>query len=417
MGAHKEEMGGRIISPDDSGYLDRVKRIKKEGMKMLGKTNITALKEGGTATEIEEYRWIQKEAGRIRGNFVKCICKGGYLVAIAEDGSVAYTEDGEVWGVLTLGYERCHLNDIDWDGKRFLIVGSYMGTEISDSESSALMVATSDFKALEKLGPLQDSQGKYYLEYYAVMPQNGVYVVLARKGPLVYALFTDLVDVKNSSYLEYGGMDATGVKCCISAKNSGWMLAMVCATGRYAGSGNFSRIYYDKAETSTSNSLSDTTTVFECKDRLYFMNRKSGGDYRLGRYTDVGEVLVMSTGKDFGFIDGVYFDGCEIFINHHEALVVRKGESIEEKTVEDMTEIAPEMQMNCISKAFGRLYIFGNQGTILESSTETGNEAGIAVQTISAKKALADAKAYTDVRYVELEARIAALEATKKMEE
>ena len=93
---------------------------------------------------------------------------------------------------------------------------------------------------------------------------------------------------------------------------------------------------------------------------------------------------------------------------------MRKGESIAEKTIGDMLEIAPEMQMNCISKAFGRLYVFGNQGLILESSTETGNEAGIAVQTISAKKALADAKAYTDARYAELEDRIAALEALER---
>ena len=140
------------------------------------------------------------------------------------------------------------------------------------------------------------------------------------------------------------------------------------------------------------------------------MNRRSGGEYRLGRYTDSGEVLVVSTGKDFGFVDGVYFDGCEVFINNHEALIVKKGESIAEKTLEDMIEIDPEMQLNCICKAFGRMYIFGNQGAILESSTETGNEAGIAVQTMSAKKALADAKSYTDVRYAELEARIAALE-------
>ena len=30
MGAYKEEIGGHVISPDDAGYLDRVKRIKKE---------------------------------------------------------------------------------------------------------------------------------------------------------------------------------------------------------------------------------------------------------------------------------------------------------------------------------------------------------------------------------------------------
>ena len=107
---------------------------------------------------------------------------------------------------------------------------------------------------------------------------------------------------------------------------------------------------------------------------------------------------------------GVYFNGCELFINNHEMLVVRKGESIADKTVDDLIEIAPEMILNCITKAFGQLYIFGNQGVILRSSVEINNENAIAVQTLSAKKALADAKAYADSRYAELEARIAELE-------
>ena len=75
-----------------------------------------------------------------------------------------------------------------------------------------------------------------------------------------------------------------------------------------------------------------------------------------------------------------------------------------------MIEIAPELTMNCITKAFGQLYIFGNQGVILKSSVETNNEEVIIVQAISAKKALLDSKKYTDERYAALEERIAALE-------
>ena len=61
-----------------------------------------------------------------------------------------------------------------------------------------------------------------------------------------------------------------------------------------------------------------------------------------------------------------------------------------------MIEIVPENTMNIIIKAFNQLYIFGNRGLILKSSMETNNNEAITVQTLSAKKALAQAKAYTD---------------------
>ena len=120
--------------------------------------------------------------------------------------------------------------------------------------------------------------------------------------------------------------------------------------------------------------------------------------------------MTVCMGQNFAFKNGVYFNGCQIFINNHEMMVVRKDENIADKTLEDLIEIAPETTMNCIMRAFGRLYIFGNQGAILKSSAETNNEEAVAVQTLSAKKALADAKRYTDGQFAVLEARIAALE-------
>ena len=73
---------------------------------MLGKTNITTLSEGAVATEIEDYNWIQMQAG-VNGNFVKAVYKNGYLVAITADGTVAYTKDGEVWQTSRLEYKEC----------------------------------------------------------------------------------------------------------------------------------------------------------------------------------------------------------------------------------------------------------------------------------------------------------------------
>lgn len=373
---------------------------------MLGKTNMTALQEGGIVTEIEDFKWIQVQTG-IRGNFVKAIYKGGYLAAVAADGTVAYTEDGEVWDMAALEYENCRINDIDWDGSRFLLAGSLGG-----NVKTGLMVETTDFKNFVK------TELTKYSECYAVMPQNGRYAVVARgEYDAVYAVFTDFgATTVNSKKLT--APTSWKVHHCMIAKNSAEML-VYAHVNSIQGTSNFNehvvyKICDELAELVVrSSELPDVKAMapFECKGSVYFMDLLSERNYNLNKVTESGEILTMCTGQNFMFVDGVYFNSCQLFINNHEMLVVKKGENIADKTVDDLIEIAPEFTMNCITKAFGRLYIFGNQGVILRSSVESGNEEAIVVQAMSAKKALADAKAYTDARYAELEARITALEA------
>ena len=72
--------------------------------------------------------------------------------------------------------------------------------------------------------------------------------------------------------------------------------------------------------------------------------------------------------------------------------------------------------MTFIEKAFGQLFIFGNQGLILKSTNEVNNKEAIAVQHLSAKQALAQSKIYTNEQVASLEARIAALEAFHQAE-
>ena len=61
----------------------------------------------------------------------------------------------------------------------------------------------------------------------------------------------------------------------------------------------------------------------------------------------------------------MYFNNSEVFINHNSMMVVKNGESIGDKSVNDLLDASPEAAMSCITKAFGLIYIFGNRGLIL----------------------------------------------------
>lgn len=380
---------------------------------MLGKTNITALSEGAIVTEIEDYNWIQMQSG-IFGNFVKAIYKNGYLVGITADGVIAYTTDGEAWQTHTLEYEDCKLNDVDWDGSRFIFVGSYMGTSPLESEAAetvqrGLVVVTSDLVTYE-VKEIGNDMGGYISEYFLIYPANGKYIVIAKvtepsstRSGKAYRFLGNLEDAwtlkGNEVYQEHP-----------FAKNSKDIITF------YGKAGNRVVYYSPRMIRGNDASAQDLDVglggdiynikAFECKDELYFMTFGKS----LYKMTSSYEYMLLSNEKDFAFVDGAYFDDSRLFINAHEMLVVKKGENIADKTLEDLIEIAPELTMNCITKAFGQLYIFGNQGVILRSSVETNNAEAVTVQTISAKKALLDAKKYTDEQYAALEARIVALE-------
>ncbi len=380
---------------------------------MLGKTNITTLSESAIVTEIENYNWIQMQSG-VFTNFIKAIYRNGYLVGITANGTIVYTTDGDAWQTHFLEYEDCKLNDIDWDGSRFIFVGSYKGINPLENGTDkmvqrGLIVVTSDFETYE-VKDVESNTG-YASEYYLIYPTNGKYIAIAR----VSASGTSY----NGKTYEYLGnleekWETEAQRNFLTysmAKNSKDIIVfqeeykLGGITSHYVGriSGSTGTVY-----SYTNVNVLESTKAFECKDELYIM--LFNGYYSLYKITNSNECMVMSSEKNFAFVDGVYFNNCKIFINNHEMLIVKSGESIADKTLEDMIEIAPELTMNCITKAFGQLYIFGNQGVILKSSVETNNEEVLTVQAISAKKALLDAKKYTNEKYATLEARIAALE-------
>jgi hypothetical protein len=401
---------------------------------MLGKTNISTLSEGAIVTEIEDFKWIQIQSG-IYGNFVKAVCKNGYLAAITADGTVVYTTDGEVWQTSVLEYEDCKLNDIYWDGSRFILVGSYSYTDtnLDATYQRGLILTTEDFAVYDKVeipggySVENDGRGNWITEYLGIYAENSKYLVLGiekiksnTNGTLketiyLYRYVGNLVNEWEKLQVHY--FEKLNSLLSVANNSNKFMISYsgTVKNGSYTSALNeIGIITNDERKVIETGKQSGNllTPVFECKNELYYMRLYSSENYVLSKVIDSDEKIVLSQGINYGFVDGIYFNNCQLFINNHEMMVVKKGESLANKTLDDLIEIAPELTMNCITKAFGQLYIFGNQGAILKSSVETNNENAIAVQTLSAKKALADAKAYSDEKYAQLEARIIALESS-----
>lgn len=405
---------------------------------MLGKTNIRTLSEGAIVTEIEDYKWVQMQSG-VYGNFVKAIYKNNYLTAITADGTVVYTTDGEVWQTSVVEYEDCRINDIYWDGSRFLLVGSYTKTveSLEINLRMGLILSTMDFSLYEQINIPEENNFlnntntsyNWVEEYLGIYMENSRYFALSISNIGEWNSTQRKMTVKTIYIRRYIGDLQSKWESEISvifteinplrsvAKNLNKFIISCSGSYRTNTSVTYREaVYiftgYEYKTVSLKNLHSNILIpVFECKNELYSMYLYSSNNYALTKVIETDEQIVLSQNINYGFVDGIYFNNCQIFINNHEMLIVKKGESFADKTLDDLIEIAPELTMNCITKAFGQLYIFGNQGAILKSSVETNNENAVAVQTLSAKKALADAKAYSDERYAELEARIIALEA------
>ncbi|MCM1193327.1 MAG: hypothetical protein NC123_16495 [Butyrivibrio sp.] len=395
---------------------------------MLGKTNVTTMAEGAMVTEIEDLKWIRMQSG-INSNFVKAIYENGYLAAITTDGKVAYTTDGEAWQVSVLEYTDYQLEDIAWDGSRFLLAGSYKDTvERTDGTSGeyylGFIATTADFVSYEYFGAdtekiTSKEQFNYFSRYISIYPVNNNWVILAisriKNGSGSGEVDTiEVIIGRAGEFLEKRvQVENQSVGNILVGKNSqGFLFTNVTQYNEYVClfNGNtltWKEVYKLRDDFGTV----DLLPVFECKDELYYMTVTQDENYKFAKVLFSGEEMVLSTGINYGFVDGVYFNECKLFINNHEMMILKKGESIIDKTQENLIEIAPENTMTCITKAFGRLFAFGNQGLILKSSTEGNSEEAILIQTISAKKALLEANAYTDRYYKLLEARIAELEA------
>lgn len=395
---------------------------------MLGKTNITAIESGTIISDIEDYRWDRVRVEGVTGTFVQAVYENETLVAITKDGMIVYTKDGENWSKVQLDIEGTYeLTDVIWDGRRYVMVGSC--EEIVDQEYiyHGFIVVTEDLMDFNIIHANDE-----YSRYYAVIEKDGKYIVISKESAVnrsYGAINANIGSIENwdsrlkeqITTLEYPtyinatttGQDFAKVTCdcqIIIAKNTrgGILYVKFFHDGRYSPT---ERTYWTQDWHAFNGRLSFSGNLmagFECKGKIYVYT----SDNLLFKVnTDTGEKY--NAGGDVFYKNAVYYDKSEIFLNEYGIVIVRNGENISEKTEDDLIEITYDFSMELIIKAFTGLYIFGTGGNILKSNNEVNNEEALSVKTMSAYKALYDAKLYTDEKYAALEARITELENEK----
>ncbi len=397
---------------------------------MLGKTNITVIEGGTVVSDIEDYSWDRVRVEGATGTFVQAIYENDMLVTIMKNGTVIYSRDGENWTKIRLDIEGTYeLADIIWDGRRFVMVGSR--EEIVEQEYiyHGFIAVTENFIDFNIIHA-QDE----YSRYYAVIEKDEKYTVISKESSLdkkhgVINANTGSIEnwdshlteeIEHFQYRTYVNPTTTS---SANAKVTCDCKIIVVKNNR----GGLLYVWF-----SHEGSYSPTTSTYWTPDWHTF-KRNGGGDGKTGNdeilagfecrgktffcYTDKRLVRVdMDTGEKFnlgatvGYTDAVYYDKCEVYLNEYGIVIVRNGENVNEKSLDDLIEITYDFSMELIVKAFAGLYIFGTGGNILKSNSEVKNEEALAVKTMSASKALYDAKNYTDEKYNALEARIAALE-------
>lgn len=70
--------------------------------------------------------------------------------------------------------------------------------------------------------------------------------------------------------------------------------------------------------------------AFECKDEFYYIFLREREEYEFAKVpsSNSGDVMVISNNINYMFKDGIYFNGCQLFINAHEMLIVKKEKAL-----------------------------------------------------------------------------------------
>lgn len=405
---------------------------------MLGKTNLTTIKESTTVTDIEDFSWRSIKIDGVNSDFIKAVYANNTLAAITRDGTIVSTADGENWRKTRIETEGSYeLEDIIWTGSRYVMVGnrkelvteSGLGNTDSNNTTTSykyhgIIVISQQLTEFS----IEEDQENFYSRYYAVVDKDGDYIIISKEykkmdgdkhdpnGGGVYAVTkseSGRVKQKIAECTVYQNSECyhfNMVKVIVAKNNGGGAVFVVEENNGTSSYGVYKTSDWAKYHGyKTSSTAYDFLAIFECKGYLYYCEAQGNG-YYLSKIISISTVDIICKDIPVFFVDAVYFNKCEIFLTRNSMLVIRAGESIAEKIADGLIEITYDFEIKFIEKAFNKLFIFGAGGNILSSSDETQNNEGIAVKTMSATKALFDARAYTDERYAALEARIIELE-------
>lgn len=402
---------------------------------MLGRTNITNVKGGTVVSNVEDLAWNEVGTLSVEGSFKRAVWGNNTLVAVTGGGNVIYSKDGENWeeAVFKTNAEYKIVDGV-WDGKRFVFAANDPAIIITEDFQEYEYYAISGVKRLYAIfyntdgtytiiGAIQSiysDESTYKISFLKGMPENLKEVGIIDSMPYSERMNKENCDILIENIYVKTAHSSNAVICYVKSQSSisehSKYSHQLCISEDGTSVRRFIKSYWSVAASTmipadVYTGASNKFKIFSFKNALYYMDTLEENK-KLVRLKDFSDEKgdVVSTGKDWGFIEGEYFNKCGILVNANQMLVVKPGEYIAEKTIEDLIDITYDFSIRNIIKAFGKLYLFGTKGHILVSSDEIKNENALAVKTMSATRALYEAKVYTDEKYKELEERIAKFE-------
>lgn len=370
---------------------------------MTGRTNIIPTRTAAITSDEFDLKNVQWNAV-VLDTSDNCVCtlyEKDTIVLLFSKGSVSWSYDGEKWNTKKLG--NFVFQYIFYDGKQFLICGS--------SNDNGLIITTVDFESFTTYDKFTSSvQSQYNLNFCGGFYDGNAYRFIALETNISsisarYNVYTwqgetlDTLKAKKEILSQTGGQ--LNLKYSYNGKRCNVIICWI--NGSSANVASYKNYYsadgidYVSAEITSIQSrelsyiniksLDGIAYVF-CNEKLY---RSLSGT----TWTLISEIESM---RDITKINNQFF----IIGTPNKGLITQGNESISEKTSNDLQILIDDVVVTNVIYALERVVMVCNGGIVCYASQKNADPETEAVKTMSARKALSDAKVYTDSKFEEM---------------
>lgn len=325
-------------------------------------------------------------------DFIKVIYGGGHFVAIGENGSIAYSAEGQTWTVKKLGNYTFY--DVDYINGMYFIVGG--------ADTKGLILSSTDLSnwkteaELEPIKPPTSTSDSHSLQLRGIWNNGSEYILIATVTYTAYPYYAQYIytgkDIKNLKAVfideKINGSDTysqilkgnSRIGIVRKANNNSKKYVLYTSDGNNYESMPFPSSYYPDAQ--------DPVFFYEgyFMQSVYYMPPMTSSSYEkyahMYRSINLKEWEIMGPGVKHDsdkmdlpyFIGAVRIGGHSLYIGKHIGMLLADGEDMLEKTQADCFNISQSVTINSVARSDKRVVCVGNGGIIFSANVDINDK-------------------------------------------
>lgn len=325
-------------------------------------------------------------------DFIKVIYGGGRFVAISENGSIAYSTEGQTWTVRKLGDYTFF--DIDYINGTYFIVGGadtkgliLLSTDLINwkAETTEIdpAVIPADIASLQSLQfrGIRSNGREYILIATAIYAKSGT----SYYAPCVYA-GSDIKALK-IVFIKAGASTTNGISRILKGNSRIGLLyqqSSACYILHTSDGSNCEDTRLPSYSPSPRNHAFFYEGYF--LQGAHYMPSMTSSSYEkyahMYRSINLKEWEIMGPGvkHDSDKVDLPYFIGavrigsCSLYIGEHMGMLLADGEDMLEKTQADCFNISQSVTINSVVRSDKRIVCVGNGGIIFSANVDINDK-------------------------------------------